>query len=267
MATMRLDSTQTLRAAATALGVAAGLFALFMGYCVLHGVVGAEPVEVGTSARWGLAATLSWSALLLLGWRWRHRLRAAAAGPPRARIALLVLGTLPILAADAVSMQLSAVLNEHWSRALLLPRLYQFAPRAAMLSAILLLALLLWERRLAAARPQPAPADDWLDFPEAPLLRLRAADVALIRSAGNYSEIVCPARTFLVRATLSELADRLAPRGFVRVHRQTVINAAHVREIARDADGRATIRLAQDVAVPVGRRYRCAIDALTRGVG
>ena len=104
----------------------------------------------------------------------------------------------------------------------------------------------------------------WLDFPEAPLLRVRADDVALIRSAGNYSEIVARDRVHLVRATLSELADRLEPSGFVRVHRQTVINARGVRQICRDGAGRALIHLACGHAVPVGRRYMTAIDALTR---
>ena len=86
----------------------------------------------------------------------------------------------------------------------------------------------------------------------------------LIRSAGNYSEIVAQGRVHLVRATLSELADRLAPVGFVRVHRQTLINARNVRQVCRDSAGRALIHLACGNAVPVGRRYMAAIDTLTR---
>ena len=114
--------------------------------------------------------------------------------------------------------------------------------------------------------PPPAPPGEWLDFPEAPLLRVRADDVVLIRSAGNYSEIVAHGRAHLVRATLSELSDRLAPQGFVRVHRQTVINARNVRQVCRDGAGRALIHLACGNTVPVGRRYMDAIDALTRGI-
>jgi DNA-binding LytR/AlgR family response regulator len=136
----------------------------------------------------------------------------------------------------------------------------------AILGTTILLVLLAWEQHLTAqlrraprfepAPPTPTPAPGaWLDFPESPLLRVRADDVVLIRSAGNYSEIVAHGRAHLVRATLSELSDRLAPLGFVRVHRQTVINARNVR---------ALIHLACGNAVPVGRRYMGAIDALTR---
>jgi hypothetical protein len=151
-----------------------------------------------------------------------------------------------------------------------------FPLRAAILGGTMLLVLLAWERHLLGQAPrlqpaplpyhrdQPAPSGEWLDFPEAPLLRIRADDVVLIRSAGNYSEIVALGRAHLVRAPLGTLADRLADLGFVRVHRQTIINARNVRQICRDAAGRALIHLDCGQTVPVGRRYMTAIDALTR---
>lgn len=266
---MRFDSNEPLRTALAAVAVTGGLFIVFMGYCALHSAVAGDgETSIVVSARWGFAAALSWSALLFLGWAWRHQLRAFAAASLHARLALFALATVPIAATDAVSMRITELLNYCFDDASLLPRVYSFTPRAVMLSAIFLLVLQLWEWRMARA-PEPADSvdtfdDPWLDFPEAPLLRLRVADVLLIRSAGNYSEIVTAERTHLVRAPLSQLADRLGPRGFVRVHRQTVINASHVRCIARDSEGRATLRLSAGSPVPVGRSYRCAIDTLTR---
>lgn len=267
MSAYRSDSSDPLRAAMLALAITAGLFLVFMGYCALHSAVSAEPTSLVVSARWGFAAALSWSALLFLGWAWRHQLRAFAATSIQAKLLLFLLAIVPIAATDAVSLRITELLNYCFDDGALLPRVYSFTPRAVMLSAIFLLLLQLWERRAARVAEPAAPveaADPWLDFPEAPLLRLRAADVLLIRSAGNYSEIVTAERTHLVRAPLSQLAERLGPRGFVRVHRQTVINASHVRCIARDTDGRATLRLSAGSPVPVGRSYRCAIDTLTR---
>lgn len=261
------DPTRTMRSTGAGLAIAAGMFVLLALFCQLHALMAHETVPLTGSLRWATAGTSCWFALLLLGWTNRERLRTVANGPLRGQIALFAFAMLPILITDAVAMHLLALLDgdpdtlgDIGGRAL------SFLPRAAMLSAIMMLSLIVWERRQPAA-PQWAfvPAGLWLDFPEAPLLRLRAADVRLIRSAGNYSEIVCAERTWLVRATLSDLAARFGSRGFVRVHRRTVVNARHVREINGDSGGRAVIVLTGGDRVTVGPSYRRALDALTRG--
>jgi hypothetical protein len=107
-----------------------------------------------------------------------------------------------------------------------LPSLFGFLPRAAILGTTVLLILLAWSRHLAEravaldAELAPAPdgsrptiAGEWLVLPEAPLLHLRAEEVVLIRSAGNYSEIVTDRQVHLVRATLTVLAGRFAALG------------------------------------------------------
>lgn len=114
----------------------------------------------------------------------------------------------------------------------------------------------------AAADPAPAARGEWLDLPEAPLLRVRAGDVVLIRSAGNYSEIVADnGRVHLVRATLTQLAARFAPLGYIRIHRQTIVNARHVREIRPEPGGRTIIDLYCGISVPLGGRYVEAMGA------
>uniref|UniRef100_UPI0013DC0D18 LytTR family DNA-binding domain-containing protein n=2 Tax=Pseudomonadota TaxID=1224 RepID=UPI0013DC0D18 len=74
-----------------------------------------------------------------------------------------------------------------------------------------------------------------------------------IRSAGNYSEILAHGRVHLVRAPLSELAARFADLGFVRVHRQVVVNRQHVSQIYREASGRLTVQLRCGAIVALGR--------------
>jgi hypothetical protein len=211
----------------------------------------------------GAAATLVQDSAFRLGW---------AIEANRTLLLLFGLAIVPIFVADTLSNQVSTAMLGQCPREIARIQEQTFLPRIAILSATVFLTLLAWGRHvLARSTDRPAPPhapvpapDDWLDFPEAPLLRLRAGDVTLIRSAGNYSEIVCGERTHLVRVPLGELTRRLAWRGFVRVHRQTVINAAHVRTICRDVSGRVLIRLIGGEAVPVGRRYTDTIDALTR---
>jgi DNA-binding LytR/AlgR family response regulator len=157
--------------------------------------------------------------------------------------------------------------------------LVNFLPRSVILGTTVLLALLAWNRHLAnrsaaaatepvlahaPALPVPRPAvrGEWLDLPESPMLRVRTDDVVLIRSAGNYSEIVANGRVHLVRATLTELASRFAPLGYVRVHRQTIVNARHVREICPEVGGRTIVHLYGGISVSLGGRYLDAMDAL-----
>ena len=259
------DSAQALRATGIFLAGAVGLFASLLLYCKMHGLWG-ETVPLSVSARWAASGTLCWSALLLVAWVNRNRLRDIAAGSFRSQIRLFLVGAGLALATDLVAMNLAGMIsNGNGPLADSLERAFGFAPVAAMLSAIAMLSLILWNRRapMPVPRTSTAPQSDWLEFPEAPLLRLRVEEVRLIRSAGNYSEIVGAGRTWLVRAPIGVVAARLLPRGFVRVHRQVVINSRHVRAVCRDGRGRPAITLSGGETVTVGRSYRDRIDRLT----
>jgi hypothetical protein len=283
MATRPRDSILDLRLSSGGAAVLAAL-AFLLGYGMRGSESSFDRPSTVTPTEAGLLNMLIWGGMMTLGWAFRDRLREVVMGsvlcPSHMRLPLVVLAFVPVMVADLFSTQLTAVLCPDPAcpnQILSIPPLYTFLPRAAVLGTTMLLVLLAWERHLADRSPRqsyapPLPSepatvpsnDEWLDFPEAPLLRVRAGDVVLIRSAGNYSEIVAQGRAHLIRATLSELAERLAPMGFVRVHRQTIINMRNVREICRDAAGRALIHLACGNSVPVGRRYMAAIDALTR---
>jgi hypothetical protein len=146
-------------------------------------------------------------------------------------------------------------------------------PRSVLLGSTALFSLMAWGKHLSARVPSaedepvvpPLPwlpnTGEWLDLPEAPFLRVRASDVSHIRSAGNYSEIIAQGRVHLVRAPLSELAARFAGHGFVRVHRQVVVNRCHVSQIYRDTGGRPAVQLQCGALLPLGRSYRSALAA------
>jgi len=279
MASRPFDSLSDLRISGTGAGVLAAL-AFLLGYGARGGGGAAEarPIAAGDEA--GLSFALVWALLLTLAWAFRDQLRAALLGSQRQRLLLVALAFVPVMVADALAVQLAAATAVGHplcpDQAAPAVPFSDFPMRAAILGGTMLLVLLAWERHLLGQAPrlQPAPlphyrepaapTGEWLDFPEAPLLRIRADDVVLIRSAGNYGEIVALGRAHLVRAPLGTLASRLADLGFVRVHRQTIINARNVRQICRDAAGRALIHLDCGQTVPVGRRYMTAIDALTR---
>jgi len=57
----------------------------------------------------------------------------------------------------------------------------------------------------------------------------------------------------LVRVSLNALEERWVNKGFVRIHRSTLVSLAHVTEVSSDA-GRAVVRVG-DVELQVSRRH------------
>lgn len=259
------------------MGLALALLGFLLGYGL--GGLGApsDPFAAEHPAEAALARLLTWGAAFTIGWASRGPLHELIAAPRQSSLLLVALAFLPVTVTDLLATQLAVAFSSYQSCAPGAPPpppLFSL-PRAAILGTTVLLTLLAAARhvanRAAAAAFDPAPAPrfvapampgEWLDLPEAPLLRIRADDVTLIRSAGNYSEIVANGRVHLVRATLSELAHRFAPLCFVRVHRQTVVNARLIREVCREPGGRPVIHLSCGTALPLGRRYRDAMKAL-----
>lgn len=71
----------------------------------------------------------------------------------------------------------------------------------------------------------------------------------------DLAAIVTDTRTHLVRATLNALAQRFAHLGFVRVHRQVIVNRRWVRHVWRKSNGRLMVHLHDASAVALRRRY------------
>jgi two-component system, LytTR family, response regulator len=82
------------------------------------------------------------------------------------------------------------------------------------------------------------------------------ADVKRLSAAGNYVEVHTAARTHLIRATLSRLAQRLDPAEFLRVHRSHMVRADFVAEVAPWAHGDLKLTLQDASELMLSRRYR-----------
>lgn len=84
-------------------------------------------------------------------------------------------------------------------------------------------------------------------------------DIDWLESSGNYVTLHCGLRLFPMRGTLSELAERLAERGFQRVHRRAVVNLDKVAEIKPYDTGDAELTLKTGATLNVSRRYRAEL--------
>jgi DNA-binding LytR/AlgR family response regulator len=80
------------------------------------------------------------------------------------------------------------------------------------------------------------------------------SSILYLRANGDYVRVVTPDGRFLMRGALSEIARRWEPLGFVRVHRQYVVNLRRATEIRPHLNGTATLIFPGDREVPVARR-------------
>lgn len=85
------------------------------------------------------------------------------------------------------------------------------------------------------------------------------SDVDWIEGAGNYVRLHVGDETHLVRASLTELEQRLGGRGFVRVHRSTIVNLDRVREMRHWSGGTHILELDDGTEVRVSPGYRDAL--------
>jgi LytTr DNA-binding domain-containing protein len=127
------------------------------------------------------------------------------------------------------------------------------------------------ERRIAAPVIAPAAAAD-VPAQAVAVLRIRdgSAELALeatrilaVRAAGNYVEIFgVQDRPLLVRATLAEVEERVAPLGICRVHRSWLVALDRVERVSTTSAGDFRLELAGGLEAPGSRRHRQVIEPL-----
>lgn len=88
---------------------------------------------------------------------------------------------------------------------------------------------------------------------------VRTPDIEWIESSGNYVNLHVGGKVYPLRATMQQTAERLAVRGFARVHRGAIVNLDRVAEIRVQGSGDGSLALTSGVEVPVSRRYRQAL--------
>jgi DNA-binding LytR/AlgR family response regulator len=125
------------------------------------------------------------------------------------------------------------------------------------------------ERAARLAAPEdPAAADDETLAVDA--LRgggtrlLPRSSVLYLQAHGDYVRVASSEGRYLVRARLSELEERWAGHGFVRVHRGFVVNLRRAVEVRPRLNGTAVLVMADGAEVPIARRQ---VGELRRKLG
>ncbi|MDP2261234.1 MAG: LytTR family DNA-binding domain-containing protein [Caulobacter sp.] len=115
-----------------------------------------------------------------------------------------------------------------------------------------------------SAAPPPLPATfDIRDGGR--VIRVPAADILAVASAGNYVEVhLADGRKPLMRSALSAVEADLADKGFVRTHRSWLVNAARVTGLKPEGSGDWTVELGA-LEAPLSRRFPDALARLRGG--
>jgi DNA-binding LytR/AlgR family response regulator len=88
------------------------------------------------------------------------------------------------------------------------------------------------------------------------ILLLDLADILAVQAEGNYVSLQHQTNAFLVHESLSSMAEKLKPYGFIRIHRSVVVNISAVEEIRPLPTGEHRLRVQGGKEYVVTRTYK-----------
>ena len=89
---------------------------------------------------------------------------------------------------------------------------------------------------------------------------LDAADIDWIEAAGVYVHLHVGSRSYLYRATLGQLQERLDPQQFVRIHRSSMVNTDRIVELQPRTHGDYVVILKNGIELTLSRGYRAQLE-------
>jgi two-component system, LytTR family, response regulator len=97
---------------------------------------------------------------------------------------------------------------------------------------------------------------------EGKILFIDPAEVIAVEAQGNYVLLQRPSGSYLLRASISTLAEKLRSYGFIRIHRSVLVNASCVQEIQPWTTGEYLLRTRAGKEYTVSRTYKGNLRSL-----
>jgi DNA-binding LytR/AlgR family response regulator len=94
------------------------------------------------------------------------------------------------------------------------------------------------------------------------ILLIAPDDVVAVRAEGNYVLLQADARSHLLRVSISSIAEKLRPYGFLRIHRSVLVNASFVEELKKLPTGEYSLRIKGGKKYTVTRTYKSNLKDL-----
>ena len=96
------------------------------------------------------------------------------------------------------------------------------------------------------------------------ILFIDPREVVVARAEGNYVLLQSESGSYLLRESISLVAEKLKPYGFVRIHRSMLVNASFVQEIRPCSTGEYLLRVRGGKEYSVTRTYKKNLKALAQ---
>lgn len=88
------------------------------------------------------------------------------------------------------------------------------------------------------------------------VLFLDLADISAVQAEGNYVSLQHLTNSYLVHESLSSMAEKLKPYGFIRIHRSVVVNVSAVEEVQHLPAGEYRLSVKGGKKYVVARTYK-----------
>ncbi len=98
---------------------------------------------------------------------------------------------------------------------------------------------------------------------EGKILLINPADVVAIQAEGNYVLLQRESDSYMLRESISVVAEKLKPYGFIRIHRSALVNTSFVVEIKPYPTGKYALRVKGGKEYAVTPGYKKNLKSLT----
>jgi two-component system, LytTR family, response regulator len=94
------------------------------------------------------------------------------------------------------------------------------------------------------------------------ILFINLSDVVAVQADGDYVSLQRNGSSFLLRESISVVAEKLEPLGFIRIHRSILVNTSFVEEIRPYSTGEYGLRVKGGKEFTVTRTYKKNLKSL-----
>jgi two-component system LytT family response regulator len=95
------------------------------------------------------------------------------------------------------------------------------------------------------------------------ILFINPGDVVAVQAEGNYVLLQRETGSYLLRESISVVAEKLKPYGFIRIHRSVLVNTSFVEEVKPYVTGEYGLRVKGGREYTVTRTYKKNLKSLT----
>ena len=95
------------------------------------------------------------------------------------------------------------------------------------------------------------------------ILFINPGDVVAVQAEGNYVSLQRESDSYLLRESISMVAEKLKPYGFIRIHRSVLVNTSFVVEIKPYSTGKYGLRIKGGKEYAVTSGYKKNLKPLT----